>query len=222
MKYFAENLYWFLKTALSRRFQPKLYPKRDTKFQQFWPILKRTRFRAFWSWEVTNFFLTKPDFLSKIIKNQQMLIVFQILSTDLFFCSQSTSGINFMVLQLFFDEVMINKFLWFFFGGGEGLEIFPKKKQKSQKCIFWKYHIFVKNSCTTIKFIPDVLWEQKKRSVDEVWKTINMCWFLMILAKTRFCEKGFGSFSTSKCSKTRAFQNWLKSLKFSLAFLNKV
>ena len=91
-----------------------LYPKSPSQMFFFWKILKRTTFRAFWSWEVTNFFLTKPYFLpiikfvTKIIKNQQMFILFLFPSTNLFFCSQSTSGINFMVVRLFLTK------LWYF------------------------------------------------------------------------------------------------------------
>ena len=46
---------------------------------------------------------------------------------------------------------------------------------------------------------------------------MNICWFLMILAKKvdygqkiRFCEKKVGNFSTSKCSKNCAFRYFSK------------
>ena len=93
---------------------------------------------------------------------------------------------------------------------------FPPKK-KLQKFIFSKYHNFVKNDCTTIKFIPDVLLEQKKRFVQVIWQLIDICWFLMIFAKKFDLGQKIGcnakkvaNFSTSKCAKNDAFQNFSK------------
>ena len=81
---FMENLQWPSKTAVSRRFWRFTKMVRKTVrfvFSQnplrgrffslneplknffFWKITKRTVFRAFWSWEVTNSFLTKPNCL---------------------------------------------------------------------------------------------------------------------------------------------------------------
>ena len=138
-------------------------------------------------------------------------------------------GYKFYGCTTIFDEFMIfwkkkNFVIFFFFGKkiikGESplIIFFPKKKKKSQNFFFSKYHKFVKNSRTTIKFIPNVLWEQKKRFVDEKQKAMNICWFLMILAKKvdygqkiRFYEKKVGNFSTSKCSKNCAFLYFSKT-----------
>ena len=63
----------------------------------------------------------------------------------------------------------------------ENKEIFLAKGEgnysdnSGSKFFFSKYHNFVKNSRTTIKFTPNVLWEQKKRFVDGKQKTMNIC-----------------------------------------------
>ena len=118
-----------------------------------------------------------------------------------------------MVVWWIYDILKKKNFGDFFFfwkknyQGGITVDNFFSKKKKNHKIFFSKYHKFVKNSRTTIKFIPNVLWEQKKRFVDEKQKAMNICWFLMILAKKidygqkiRFYEKKVGNFSTSKCS----------------------
>ena len=95
--------------------------------------------------------------------------------------------------------------------------IFPSAQKNYKPLFFSKYHNFVKNDCTTIKFIPDVLLEQKKRFVDGIWQLIDICWFLMIFVKKfdfgqkiRCYAKEVGNFSTSKCAKKCAFQNFSK------------
>ena len=61
--------------------------------------------------------------------------------------------------------------------------------------------------------------EHTNRFYDGNQKTMNICSFLMILVKKklimgkkiRFCEKEVGNFSTSKCPKNGAFQNFSKN-----------
>ena len=171
---FMENLQWPSKTAVSRcfwrftkmvrktvRFVFSQNPFRRRFFSLneplkklfFWKIKKRTVFRAFWSWEVTNFFLTKPNFLPIInffCQNHQKstnvhCFLFFIYKSLLLF--PKYIGYKFYGCTTIFDEFMIfwkkKNFVIFFFWkknyqGGITVDNFFSKKKKNNKKFFFK------------------------------------------------------------------------------------